>query len=45
VPELLGWERADSLQEAIAMARAGAPSSPEITHMHYAPIFICDVQA
>ncbi len=45
VPELLGWERADSLQEAIAMARATAPASPEITHMHYAPIFICDVQA
>lgn len=43
VPELLGWERADSLQEAIAMARATAPANPEITLSHYAPTFISDV--
>ena len=43
VPELLGWERAASLQEAIAMARATGPSSPDITLSHYAPTFVCDV--
>jgi hypothetical protein len=42
-PELLGWERADTLQEAIAMARATAPANPEITLSHYAPTFVCDV--
>lgn len=45
VPELLGWERADSLAEAIAMARSTAPSAPEITMLHHPPIFMADVQA
>ncbi|MEK7704331.1 MAG: lactate racemase domain-containing protein [Myxococcota bacterium] len=43
VTELLGWERADSLAEAIAMARSSAPTSPEITMLHHPPIFIADV--
>lgn len=45
VPELLGWERADSLAEAVAMARSTAPDSPDITMLHHPPIFISDVQA
>jgi hypothetical protein len=45
VPEVLGWERADNLAEAIAMARSTAPESPEITMLHHPPIFMSDVQA
>lgn len=43
VPELMGWERADSLAEAIAMARATAPETPDITMVHHPPIFMSDV--
>lgn len=43
VPELLGWEHADSLTEALAMAQSSAPASPEITLLHHPPIFISDV--
>ncbi len=43
VTDILGWERADSLATAIAMARATAPENPDITLMHHPPILICDV--
>ncbi|MEZ4272940.1 MAG: hypothetical protein R3C68_16360 [Myxococcota bacterium] len=39
VTNILGWERADSLAEAIAMARSTAPDSPDITMLHHPPIF------
>ena len=41
VPELLGWERAGSLTEAIAMART--TGNEEITMMHHPPIMIANV--
>lgn len=45
VPEILGWERAHSLSEAIAMARSSAPENPDITLLHHPPIFMSDVKA
>jgi hypothetical protein len=44
VPEILGWERADTLAEAIAMARSHMGRSAEITFLHHPPIFISDVE-
>ncbi|MSP16821.1 MAG: DUF2088 domain-containing protein [Myxococcales bacterium] len=43
VPKLLGWERADTLAEAIAMGRAFAGRSAEITMLHHPPILMTDV--
>ncbi|MEL6338345.1 MAG: lactate racemase domain-containing protein [Myxococcota bacterium] len=43
VPELMGWEHAASLSEAIAMAQANFDGSPEIAVTHIAPTFLCDV--
>ena len=44
VPELLGWKRADTLAEAIAMARATQGRSAQITMLHHPPILITDVR-
>ncbi len=44
VPEILGWERADNLQEAIAMARGYMGRSAEITMLHQPSILIADVE-
>ncbi|HXV60192.1 MAG TPA: lactate racemase domain-containing protein [Vicinamibacteria bacterium] len=44
VPELLGWERADSLPEAIADARSHLGRSAEITMLHLPPIVIPHVE-
>jgi len=44
VPEILGWDRADTLSEAIAMARSFVGRSAEITMVHHPPIFISDVE-
>jgi hypothetical protein len=44
VPEILGWQRADSLSEAIAMARAEMGRSAEITMLHQPAIMIADVE-
>jgi nickel-dependent lactate racemase len=44
ITDLLGWERAESLEAAIAMARSTAPPSPAITLLHHPPIFISDVR-
>jgi hypothetical protein len=43
VPELLGWETAGSLAEAVAMGRSSAGRSAQITMMHHPPILITDV--
>ena len=43
VPELLGWERADTLAEAIAMARGYMGRSAQITMLHQPLIAICDM--
>lgn len=44
VPERLGWERADNLTEAIAMARSYMGRSAQITMLHQPIIGICDVE-
>ncbi|HET6147396.1 MAG TPA: lactate racemase domain-containing protein [Polyangia bacterium] len=44
VPAILGWDRAESLTEAIAMARSFVGPSPEITMMHHPPIVMADME-
>ncbi|MEO1175254.1 MAG: transcriptional regulator, partial [Myxococcota bacterium] len=43
VCELMGWEHAASLSEAIAMAKANFDGEPDIAVTHIAPTFLCDV--
>lgn len=43
IPEILGWERADNLTEAIAMARSIMGRNAEITMLHQPMIGICNV--
>jgi hypothetical protein len=43
VPARMGWDRADSLTEAIAMAKSFVGPSPSITMLHHPPIVMCDV--
>ena len=44
VPKMLGWERAESLSETIAMAKSAVGPSPEITMMHHPPIVMADME-
>ncbi|MGH9899350.1 MAG: lactate racemase domain-containing protein [Pyrinomonadaceae bacterium] len=44
VPEMLGWERADNLTEAISMARSYMGRSAEITMLHQPIILMADVE-
>jgi hypothetical protein len=44
VPARLGWDRAESLTEAIAMARSFTGPSASITMMHHPPIVMADVE-
>ena len=44
VPAMLGWDRAESLTEAIAMAKSFVGPSPEITLMHHPPIVMADME-
>jgi len=41
--EMLGWERADNLTEAIAMARSYMGRNAEITMLHQPIIGLCIV--
>jgi hypothetical protein len=43
LPEILGWERADNLTEAISMARSYMGRSAEITMLHQPIIGLCNV--
>jgi hypothetical protein len=43
VPEMLGWERADNLTEAIAMGRSYMGRNAEITMLHQPIIGLCNV--
>ena len=43
VPEILGWDRADNLTEAIAMARSKQGRNAEITMLHQPIIGLCNV--
>ena len=44
VPAMMGWERADNLTQAIAMARSYMGRSAEITMLHQPVIAMCDVK-
>ncbi len=44
VPARLGWERAENLTEAIAMAKSFIGPSASITMMHHPPIVMADVE-
>lgn len=44
VPATMGWDRADSVAEALAMARSHVGPSPEITLLHVPPIVVADVE-
>jgi lactate racemase-like protein len=44
VPAMLGWDRAESLTEAIAMARSFVGPSASTTLMHHPPIVMADVE-
>ena len=43
IPEILGWERADNLTEAIAMARSYMGRNAEISMLHQPVIGLCEV--
>ncbi len=44
VPARLGWDRAESLTEAIAMARSFVGPSPSITLLHHPPMVMAEVE-
>jgi hypothetical protein len=44
VPALLGWERADTLAEAISMGRSAMGRGAQITMLHHPPILMTDVR-
>ena len=44
VPELMGWERADTLSDAIDMARGSMGRNASISYVHIPPILITDVK-
>src|SRR5207247_8501558 len=44
VPEMLGWDRADNLTEAIAMVRPAMGSSASITMLHQPITGIADLK-
>jgi len=43
VPQLMGWETAETLAEAIDMGRSSMGRSAQITMLHHPPILITDV--
>jgi hypothetical protein len=44
VPAIMGWDRSESLTEAIAMARSFVGPSASITMMKWPPIVMADVE-
>jgi hypothetical protein len=44
VPAMMGWESAESLTEAIALARSFTGPSSSITMMHHPPLVMADVE-
>jgi hypothetical protein len=41
---IMGWETADSLQDAIERAKDLTKPNPDITMTHLPPIMVCDVK-
>jgi hypothetical protein len=44
VPQMLGYETAPNMTEAIRMAKETAPRDPQITSINFAPIMMTDVR-
>jgi Lactate racemase N-terminal domain len=42
--EIMGWETAASMNEALEMAQSHVGRKPSVTMMHFAPILMADVQ-
>ncbi len=43
VPAILGWEAADSMEQALEMAQSHVGRKPSITLLHFPPILMTDV--
>lgn len=43
IPQLLGWETARTMDEALRMARTTAPPQPDILAMHVAPMMMVEM--
>ncbi len=43
IPQLLGWETARTMDEALRMAKQSAPPNPDIMTLHCPPIFMADM--
>jgi lactate racemase len=43
IPQLMGWETARTMDEALRMARTTAPPKPEILALHVAPTMMVDM--
>ncbi|MDC3954490.1 lactate racemase domain-containing protein [Polyangium jinanense] len=43
IPQLLGWETARTMDEALRMAKQTAPPNPDIMALHCPPIFMADM--
>ncbi|MDI1477140.1 lactate racemase domain-containing protein [Polyangium sp. y55x31] len=43
IPQLLGWETARTMDEALRMAKQTAPPNPDILALHCPPIFMADM--
>lgn len=43
IPQILGWETARTMDEALRMAKQTAPAKPEIMCMHAPPLLMADV--
>ncbi len=45
IPQLLGWETARTMDEALRMARTTAPPKPDILALHIAPMMMVEMTA
>lgn len=45
IPQLLGWETARTMDEALRMAKQTAPPNPNIMALHCPPIFMTEMSA
>jgi hypothetical protein len=43
IPQLLGWETARTMDEALRMAKQTAPPNPNIMALHCPPIFMTEM--
>ncbi len=44
VPSILGWEAAESMEQALEMAESHVGHKPSVTLMHFPPILLADMQ-